>query len=158
MSLQGGIEVGSQPRIKRYDLEEAPGAWVEIRRLTGGEKTERIDSSLSYVPNPTGKDDGEAHINQTKLRAYDFKTAITDHNLVHQGRKLNFSDPKDVALIDPFISDEISDLIDEHNVSLKADQERFPAGGAGQAIPSVDTGEEGTEGEEPPSSESVAGT
>ena len=64
------------------------------------------------------------------------------------GKKLSFSNADDVASLDGDVSDEINDLIDEHNVSLGEDQVRFPGGASGPAVSGLPSGVGGATGHE----------
>lgn len=112
---------------KHYDLKTCPpDGYVEIRKMAYGQKLER----LAMVTNMTvkaertkgqrkkGRQDFEGQLNmaQAKVAEFEFKHCIAGHNLEDdKGRLLNFSLPRDVALLDPQIGEEIGTYIDELN-------------------------------------------
>lgn len=98
------------------DLKSLPEGWVELRRMSHGERLHRQDMAMqmSMQANQKAKT-AEMNVvqSQTKVSQFEFKTCIVDHNLEDEnGRKLNFSSPVDFANLDGRIGEEISALID----------------------------------------------
>jgi len=112
------VEVGFQPNEKRYDLEKAPGGWVELRRLNHGQSNELSDQRLTFRANKEAAE-GEAKIATKEGRHFAFSKCIKDHNLTSGGTKVDFTKRRGVDGIDPIVGDEIADLIDTHNETLQ---------------------------------------
>ena len=114
------VDVGFRPREHIYDLEEMPGAWVELRRLDHGQSNELTDVRLAFVAGED-EEEGQARLRSKSGRHYQFARCIVDHNLSADGKKLDFSKRRDVDKIDPVVGDEIANLIDEHNSAMPDD-------------------------------------
>lgn len=112
----GIVSAVSKPRQKVYDLESAPGGWVEIRRLKHGESTERLDEILFFREGSTPGTSVRL-LSNWKARVYDFGHCIIDHNLgdAETGMKLDFTKEKDVRELEENVGDEIQALINTHH-------------------------------------------
>ncbi len=112
----------------RKDLKSLPavgeeeGGWVELRRMSHGEKLHRqdlaMDVSMKQETRRGRQQDAEMKLapTQTKVTEYEFSLCVTDHNLTHaNGQKMNFKNPHDVQLLDPKVGEEIAMYIDEMN-------------------------------------------
>lgn len=106
-------------------LKSCPGGVVTLRRMSYGAKMERQERSMQMSIEMDRRRGGRRSNNnaktdiavlQTAATAFDFKMCVVEHNLEDEnGRKLNLSDPNDIAKLDPRIGDEIAQLIDELN-------------------------------------------
>lgn len=114
------VDVGFRPREHIYDLEEMPGAWVELRRLDHGQSNELTDVRLAFVAGED-EEEGQARLRSKSGRHFQFSRCIVAHNLSVKGQKLDFKKRRDVDRIDPVVGDEIANLIDEHNSALPDD-------------------------------------
>lgn len=104
---------------ERKELKTLPEGFVEVRRLTYGEKIERR-AMVSYmkVEAQKGKKDfsGEMQLVNEKATVFDFQRCIIDHNLEDEnGTKLNFGNVADIRRLDPRVGEEIDDLLGELN-------------------------------------------
>lgn len=104
---------------EKKELKTCPGGYVTLRRLTYGQKLDRMKhvGKLSVDMRGKGKSTrGEMEMLQKASTVYDFKMCIVDHNLEDEnGNKLNLQLERDIDRLDPRIGEEISDLIDELN-------------------------------------------
>lgn len=111
---------GTSVETVRYDLESLPGAFVELRRLTYGQKLQRKNmSKLAIDMNSKSKDlKGELAMASREATLMDFKNCIVDHNLFKDADetiKFNFGNAMDVEFLDPKIGEEIEKYIDSLN-------------------------------------------
>ena len=116
--MEDTVEVGFKPQEKKYDLEKAPGGWVELRRLNHGQSNALSDQRLTFRASKEAAE-GEAKIDTRGGRHFAFAKCIVDHNLTSDGTKIDFTKRRGVDSIDPIVGDEIADLIDAHNESLQ---------------------------------------
>src|SRR4051812_43867411 len=112
---------------RHVDLKSLPEGWVEIKRMNHGEKLLRQDmtSKVKLKGNRKSKDfEGEIDLMRKSVSMWEFANLIVGHNLTayinpevpEEGeRPLNLRDPKDVALIDGKIAEEIDAAISEFN-------------------------------------------
>lgn len=105
--------------FEKYNLKTVEGGWVDLRRLTYGEKLKRRSMTGSMtMRSERGKRDFEAEmqlINEA-ASAFDFAHCVVDHNLEDEtGRKLNFASRQDLQRLDPRVGDEIETLMDGLN-------------------------------------------
>lgn len=107
-------------------LKTCPGGWVILRRMTYGQKLDRMKhvGKLSVDMRGKGKGTkGEMEMLQKGSTIYDFQACIVDHNLEKNiGTEehpnivpLNLKTMVDIDALDPRIGEEISSLIDELN-------------------------------------------
>ena len=120
---------------ERYELKTAPAdpndpadenGFVILRALPYGMKLTRRDKATRMMmrsqPTPKGKKPGE-DVNTIELESYnewavafDFANCILDHNLTDQNkRKLDFSRPMSIKLLNPKVGSEIERLINDLN-------------------------------------------
>ena len=94
----------------RVDLKSCPGGFVELRRMTYGEKLERQNEMKLSLELGKGKDlRGEMAMANKAATQRDFKNCIMSHNLEKDtnGTPFDFSNPYDVLLLDPRVGEEI---------------------------------------------------
>lgn len=101
----------------RIDLKTLPGAFVELRRLSYGQKLERQSMAVQSSIKGEGKN---AEMNmammQQEVSAFEFRHCIADHNLTDENDvKLDFRQKKNVFRLDPRVGEEIGNHIDEMN-------------------------------------------
>lgn len=113
----------------RFDLKSIPpkdgeeGGWVELRRMSFGEKQEKDAEAMKMRLNMSGTGrqmtDMNAEVAMINLHAtaLEFSRCIVDHNLEDSdtGIKLDFRKAADVRRLDPRVGQEISDLIGDMN-------------------------------------------
>lgn len=103
----------------KVDLKTCPGGYVVLKRMTYGQKLERMKhvSKLQVEMGGRGRSTrGEMQVMQKASTLYDFKMCIVDHNLEDEnGTKLNLGIERDVDRLDPRIGEEISNAIDKLN-------------------------------------------
>lgn len=102
---------------ERVDLKTLPGAYVDLRRLSYGQKLERQSMAVQSSIKGEGKN---AEMNmammQQEVSAYEFRHCIADHNLEDEnGTKLDFRQKKNVFRLDPRVGEEIGTCIDKMN-------------------------------------------
>ena len=111
---------------EKKDLKTCPGGWVILRRMTYGQKLDRMKhvGKLSVDMRGKGKGTkGEMEMLQKGSTIYDFQACIVSHNLEKNiGTEeapnivpLNLKTMMDIDALDPRIGEEISSLIDELN-------------------------------------------
>ena len=102
----------------RVDLRSCPGGFVELRRMTYGEKLERQNEMKLSLELGKGKElRGEMAMANTAATQRDFKNCIMSHNLEKDtnGTPFDFSNPYDVLLLDPRVGEEIDREINKLN-------------------------------------------
>lgn len=112
---------------ERFDLESIPvedgqeKAWVELRRMSFGEKMEKDAEALKMkFKQGDGKEDPDAEVAMVSAKAniLEIQRCIIDHNLEDDGdppKKLNLKDPNVIRMLDPRVGQEISNLIGDMN-------------------------------------------
>lgn len=103
---------------EKFDLKTLDGGYVEIRRMTYGEKLDRQDEMLNMKAGGDTKADFATEIKfmNKKVTLTDFANLIISHNLTDDNdAPLNFRNPQHVLALDPRIGDEIGQLIDKLN-------------------------------------------
>lgn len=111
-------------------LKSLEGAFVKLRPLNYGMRLERLDKaskmymemSDSDIRRRRGRGNEPETIkafidSQNKwARQFDFAYCIGDHNLEDSdGKKLDFSNPMTIEILNPRVGQEISDMLDELN-------------------------------------------
>jgi len=103
----------------RFDLKSVPEGFVVLRRLTYGEVLARQEMGTKMstpVRDGSGPSELTFDLGVTDSFVYLFSKSIVDHNLEDdQGRKLNFTDRRDVVRLDNRCAQEIGDFIDTVN-------------------------------------------
>jgi len=108
---------------EKYDLETLPGGWVELRRLTYGEKLAKDAEAMRMKMAMDGKSksvEAEVAIISEAVTLLEFAKCITNHNLTKEGPNgddvpLDFRKAADVQMLDPRVGDEISGIIGKMN-------------------------------------------
>lgn len=111
---------------QEIDLKTCAGGKVTLRRLTYGQKLERIEmatqqsikTAMDQRGRPLNSNAAEMDIKmlQRSVAEYEFARCIVDHNLEDDdGNKLDFKNPTTLDLLDPRVGDEISLRIGEMN-------------------------------------------
>ena len=101
---------------QRFDLKSCPDGWVELRRMTHGQRLHRQDIAMSMNMEANQRTK-TASMNvtpaQTRVAQFELKTCVVDHNLEDEGgRKLNFGNPADCDQLDGRIGEEIGSYIE----------------------------------------------
>jgi hypothetical protein len=117
-------------QTSKEDLKSCPGGYVELRRLSFGEKMERQSmlSKMKLRPQeePTNRAgrrnrksagmEGEVEMLQAEATLFSFSRCIISHNLEDaEGNLLNLKSQRDIEKLDPKIGEEIDTLIDNMN-------------------------------------------
>ena len=102
------------------DLKSVEGGWVELRRMTYGQKLQRqSEAKLGIDMSSKSKDIKGELAMVTKKAIYDeYKNCVVDHNLFkdfEETAKFNFANPQDVDFLDPRIGEEINKHISDLN-------------------------------------------
>lgn len=103
----------------RHDLKSLPGAWVELRRMSFGEKNARTDIAMKMAFEGSKADTKATMAASTEAAAqFEFKACVVDHNLFADDEetiKLNLGNSNDLRKLDPRVGEEIMLLISEMN-------------------------------------------
>jgi hypothetical protein len=115
---------------ERRDLTTVEGGYIELRRLSYGEKLAKDAEAMKMrfgMDAATSNFDAEMSLINEFATVLEFQKCIVGHNLTKPGKNegdddvpLDFSKPADVRELDPRIGDEISTLIGELNDFEKA--------------------------------------
>lgn len=106
---------------EHFDLKTCEGGFVELRRLSYGEKMKRQEMSFGAAMKvDSGRKQRSAEMTmdmaQTAATEFEFKACIVDHNLEDDtGAKLDFKNAAHIHLLDPRIGEEISNYINDMN-------------------------------------------
>jgi len=111
---------------KTFELKSLPEGKITLKRMTYGQKLERIELATQQViktetdkrGRPTQGQATEMDIKmlQRKVADYEFAHCIVSHNLTGDNDEpLNFSNPATLDFLDPRIGDEISQYIQDMN-------------------------------------------
>jgi hypothetical protein len=111
---------------EHFDLKTLPEAYVELRRMSFGEKNKQMSLIGSQMEMKSDQKTREVaaimNFASEKSTAWQFANLIVDHNLEDaDGRKLNFSNQHDLDRLDPRVGEEIAVLIDGMNNFSEAD-------------------------------------
>jgi hypothetical protein len=109
-----------------FDLKSCVGGKVTLKRMTYGQKLERVELATQSVlktetdrrgrPTSGGAAEMDIKMMQRVVAEYEFSRCVVDHNLEDEtGKKLNFKNPEVLDVLDPRIGDEISEYITEMN-------------------------------------------
>lgn len=112
-------------QTQAFDLKSCDGGKIVLRRMTYGQKLERIELATQQVikaetdrrgrPSNAGAE-MDVKMLQRAVAEYEFSRCIVDHNLEdEEGNKLNFGNPNTLNVLDPRVGDEISQLIEDMN-------------------------------------------
>lgn len=120
------IATANLAELVRKDLKTCPEGYVVLRRMTYGQKLDRMKHAGKLSVDMRGKGKGtkgEMEMLQKASTIYDFQACIVEHNLEKNiGTNenpnivpLNLKVQSDIDQLDPRIGEEISSLIDELN-------------------------------------------
>lgn len=109
-----------------FDLQSLAGGKISLRRMTYGEKLQRIELATQQVikaetdkrgrPNPNASAEMDIKMLQRATAEFEFARCIVDHNLEgDDGNKLDFTKGLTLDVLDPRVGDEISQKIEEMN-------------------------------------------
>jgi hypothetical protein len=111
---------------ERFDLKSCPEGFVELRRMSYGEKLSRQQMAMEMAMREGGKgqaDDMVLKMTQLKVVEFEFANCIVDHNLTDEAdQRLDFKKPKSVHSLHPQIGDEINELIDKMNTFEESEE------------------------------------
>lgn len=108
-------------KTEKFDLKTVDGGWVEIRRMTHGEKQKRRSFNSKMKVNAKSRRDIESEIETFNAQAenFDLQSCVVDHNLTYMAdeveQQLDFRNSVHVAMIDGIVVEEIATLIDKVN-------------------------------------------
>jgi len=100
------------------DLKSLPEGFVELKRMPYGNWLKRQEMSMRMTVeaaegNKKGMR-GEMELSNHAVTSFEFSNCIVDHNLEDAaGVKLDFTQPQAIAVLDPQVGNEISELIRE---------------------------------------------
>jgi hypothetical protein len=120
------VAISNPTDTERVDLKTLEGGWVELRRMTFGQITERRALMKLSIASTKGSKDvkGEMAMANAEITRFEFRNCVVDHNLERtEGIKLNLASPVDFASLDPRVGQEIERLIEVRNNFEDADQE-----------------------------------
>lgn len=104
---------------KRYELKTCPEGYVDIRRMSYGEKMQRQQmGSKMELKGMKGKKDLDTTVDlfNKGQQLFDFATCIVEHNLTDENEQLlDFKKPMAVEMLEGIIAEEIGSYIDEMN-------------------------------------------
>lgn len=109
---------GVSTTTERIELKTLQGAFVELRRMSYGEKLARQDMIKLSLDMGKGKDlKGEMAMANKHATHLDFMNCIVHHNLEkdENGTLFNFKDFNDFINLDPRVGEEIDKHISEMN-------------------------------------------
>lgn len=106
---------------ERRDLKTLEGGWVELKRMSYGQKLERAqlatDMEIS-MEKGSKTQTATVDIMQMAVAVFDFAHCIVDHNLFEDDEekvKLALNTKQGLSKLDPKVGDEIGRYIDEMN-------------------------------------------
>lgn len=111
---------------QRFELTTLPadgeveGGWVELRRLSFGEKLEKDAEAMKLRFDVNTKDTKDVNAEVAMVNVYattlEFARCVMDHNLEDEkGVKLDLKKQEHVKLLDPRVGQEIQELIGKLN-------------------------------------------
>jgi hypothetical protein len=121
--------VSSTPEEK-VELKTCPGGFVQLRKMTYGQKLERQNAAAKMSMSLGKGRNKRAEIDMMNRAAttYEFKMCVVDHNLEDAtGIKYDLTTQAGVEALDPRIGEEISSLIEKLN-NFEDDDEENPQG------------------------------
>lgn len=104
----------------RYHLVTLPSAYVDLRRLSFGEKQARTDMAMKMAFQGGGGEAASAiaEMSAAEVAFFEFSRCIVDHNLFlddDEEDKMDFNKRSHFESLDPRIGDEIDAKISEMN-------------------------------------------
>lgn len=118
--------------VEHYELKSLEGAWVELKRLSYGQKQTRQDMvtklAVEATPSKRGSRQQEMkgimEMSAAAVTEFDFKHCLVDHNLFSDDEEtVKMVFPRDMELLDPRVGEEISSLMDSLNNFEVEDQQ-----------------------------------
>jgi hypothetical protein len=103
---------------EHFDLKSLEGAFVELRRMSFGEKLTRNQNATEMaIERGEGKDSRTIiDLLQRETAEWEFKNLIVDHNLeLSEGQPFDFRQKGMLEKLDPRVGEEISTLIGKLN-------------------------------------------
>jgi len=106
---------------EKFDLKTLPGAFIELRRMSYGEKMHRsgLMSGLKVKGSNRSKDfEGELMLANQRVTEYEFAVCIVGHNLEKddKGTLLDFKNKFDLGMLDGKVGEEIGVLLNKVNL------------------------------------------
>jgi hypothetical protein len=104
----------------KFDLKTLPGAWVELRRLSFGEKAQRTDMAMKMAFEGGKGKDGKALAEMASVQTsvFEFSRCVVNHNLFKDDEDkvpMDLHNAIDVQQLDPRVGEEIGTYIDQMN-------------------------------------------
>lgn len=104
----------------RHNLVTLPGGFVDLRRLSFGEKQARTDMAMKMAFQGGGGEAASAvaEMSAAEVAFFEFSRCIVDHNLSRDEDEtdlLNFTKRADFEQLDPRVGDEIDQQISVMN-------------------------------------------
>jgi hypothetical protein len=111
---------------ENHALKTLPEGFVEVRRLSYGQKLER--KAMSSMATVEGSKRGNMRATMQMINEaatlFDFRNCIVDHNLEDEnGNKLDLTKQSDIRRLDPRVGDEIESILDKLNNFEEEDEE-----------------------------------
>ena len=111
---------------QKFDLDTVEDGYVVLRRMDYGQQLMAQDESIQAITRDRRKRNGSGpseNVNEVEMKlisstatARAFAACIVDHNLEDdQGRKLDFTNPSDVFLLELNVANEINEKINDLN-------------------------------------------
>lgn len=117
----------------RKELRTCPGGWVDLKRMAYGAWLHRTDISMQMqieMEERKRRGGGQGQAKSTiamqnqAVTTYEFSNCIVDHNLEDaNGRKLDFSRPAALQVLDPKVGKEIGQYITQMHEGLTEEEE-----------------------------------
>jgi hypothetical protein len=106
--------------VVHQDLKTLEGGFVDLKQLSFDQILERRDKALRMsMESENPKQADRKVIFESAMqwsRFFEFSNCIVDHNLEDDaGRKMNFSNPMTLRILDPKVGAEIEKLIEQMN-------------------------------------------
>lgn len=115
---------------ERKELRSCPGGWVDLKRMAYGDWLHRTDISMQMQiemeekRQKNGAAKGSIAMQNAAVTSYEFSQCIVDHNLEDANdRKLDFTKPSALKVLDPKIGNEIGAFINEMHEGLSEEDE-----------------------------------
>jgi len=106
----------------KFDLKTLPGGWVELRRMSFGEKQQRQDIAMQMAMTTDGQKakstEAIMKMSSEEIALFELSRCVIDHNLYADDEekvKLDFKRSADIRQLDPRVGEEINALIDSMN-------------------------------------------
>src|SRR6266540_5251504 len=118
---------------EHVELTSCPGGFVELRTMSFCEWQQRQDivMNISLQMADRGRQQSaNINMNNEVVTQFEFQKCIVDHNLEDaSGRKLNFQNRMDLAMLDPIVGNEIDALIKARHEWTEEAQQDFTSSG-----------------------------